>query len=64
MSAPAATLLCGVWSQIYIATWGAMMVAVDPFTGWQAGSVSLRVVLPVDVFVSHPETFKTLTGVN
>ena len=53
-SAGDATLSVCDWSKVWHATWGALEVAVDPFTDFKSGKVTLRVWLTVDFGFSAP----------
>ena len=55
---PDATLLCGDWQHVVLASWGSGFdVSVDGFTGWSSGAVTVRIMASVDVAVVHPGAF-------
>lgn len=61
--APTGTLVCGDFSQLTVYTWGALQIAVDPFTAWRSGMITMRVILGCDVVYAHPTTFRLRTSV-
>ncbi len=61
---PAATLVIGDFAQAVLGIWGSgPEVAIDAFTGWASGSISLRVLLSVDTALLHPASFSVSTSI-
>lgn len=61
---PAATILFGDWSTVFILEWGALAIEVNPFADFKAGIVGIRAVWSMDVIVSHPQAFSLATSVS
>ena len=61
---PEASVLCaGDFSELMLAEWGAVEVAVNPYSQFSTGAVQIRIIQAVDVAVRHPAAFVTLGGV-
>ncbi len=61
---PSASVLCaGDFSELMLAEWGAVEVAVNPYSQFSTGAVQVRIIQAVDVAVRHPAAFVTLGGV-
>ena len=54
------TILFGNFRDLIIGEWGAMEVAVDPYTLQQSGRIRLTVFRSVDVAVRHPASFSAI----
>jgi hypothetical protein len=52
--APAATLIGADWSNLNVVDWGVLESAVDPFSGYRTGTVSLRAILRTDLIIAPP----------
>jgi hypothetical protein len=61
---PASGLIFCDWSTVYLPTWGALELKLDPFTDFSTGKVSLRAILYVDVLVAHPGAIAIRTSVS
>jgi HK97 family phage major capsid protein len=53
----ASSMLFGAWEQVVIASWGTMEIQVDPFTGFQSGTVGMHVSLHCDMAVRDFSAF-------
>jgi hypothetical protein len=54
---PAATLVCGAWSDAVLALWGdGFRFELNPYdpAGFKAGTISARVIIECDVAIAHP----------
>ncbi len=63
---PAASLICGDWSAIYVPIWGSgIELEINPFdpTGFKVGTIQARALLAVDVVVLHPTAFCLATSI-
>lgn len=63
---PAATLICGAWSEVLLALWGGGFVfEVNPYdpTGFKAGIIQARVLVSVDVAVKHADAFAVSSSI-
>lgn len=61
---PAATLIYGDFSQIFIAQWaGGLVIEIDPYTKFTAGVVGVRLLMAVDIAI-RPSCFSVATGVS
>lgn len=63
---PAATMICGAFSEILLALWGAGFVfEVNPYdaTGFKAGIIQARVLVSVDVAIKHADAFAVATSI-
>jgi len=58
-------VLFGDFSQILIAHWGVLDVAVDPYgsTDFEKGAIRIRVLMDLDVAVRHPAAFAVAVDV-
>jgi len=57
---PAATMVCGTFSAIYVPVWGnGVELMLNPYesTGFKAGTILARVLLSCDVVILHPSAF-------
>ena len=57
---PAATMICGDWSNVYIGLWGpGLVVEINPFdpSGFKAGTIQARLIVSCDVCALHPGSF-------
>lgn len=43
------------WSKCWLADWGALEIAVDPFTNFKDGKVNVRTWWAVDVAFERPD---------
>jgi len=59
----AATLVGGQWDQLVVAFWGGVEITANPFAGFNAGIVGLRIMLTVDCAVLAPGAFVGITSV-
>lgn len=61
---PAGTLVVADWTQAVLGIWGdGPEIALDEFTGWASGKITMRVLLSVDTALLHPASFSVSTGV-
>jgi len=61
---PAATAVLGDFSQAVLGIWGSgPEIALDAYTGWVTGKVSMRVLLSVDVGCLAPASFSVSASV-
>lgn len=60
---PTATMIYGDWSQILIPEFGVLAIEINPFAGFQAGIIGLRVLWSVDVIVRYAESFTLSTSI-
>ena len=60
---PAASMLCGDWSQLVIGEWGILEIATNPYTDFKAGIVGIRAIQTVDVGIRHAEAFSYATSI-
>lgn len=59
-----ATLVMGDFAQAVLGIWGAgPEIALDQFTGWTTGKISMRVLLSVDTALLHPASFSTSVSI-
>jgi len=63
MNVPTATLIAGDWSQLVIATWGALEIRVDPFTAFKSGIVGVQAIMSIDTGLRYPAAFSAATSV-
>lgn len=56
---PAATMLFGDWSQVVVAEWGVLEIAVNPQANFPAGIIGVRAMYSVDVGVRYPAAFSS-----
>jgi hypothetical protein len=57
---PAATLICGAWSDAILALWGdGFVFELNPFdpTGFKTGTIQARLVVSCDVAIAHPSAW-------
>ncbi len=54
-AAGASTLAVMDWSKCWLADWGALEIAVDPFTNFKDGKVNVRTWWAVDVAFERPD---------
>lgn len=60
----ATTLIVGDWSQAVLGIWGSgPEIALDAFTGWATGVITMRVLLSVDTALLHPASFSVSTSI-
>jgi HK97 family phage major capsid protein len=59
---PAATLLFGDFSAVTIVEYPTAEIAIDPFTDFQSGRISIRLSIPVDIIVRYPTAFTAAIG--
>lgn len=60
---PAANMLFGDWSQIVIAEWGALEIAINPYAGFTAGITGIRGWATVDIGVRQAGAFSLATSI-
>ncbi len=60
---PAATMIFGDWSQIVIAEWGGLELAVNPYAAFQSGVIGVRAMYSIDVGVRYPGAFSVATSI-
>lgn len=63
---PAATMICGDWSLIYLGIWGeGFVLEVNPFepTGFKTGTIQARMLVTCDVVVLHPNGFVVASSI-
>ena len=56
-------MIFGEWSNVLIATWGILEIAVDPFTAFKSGIVSVRAFWTVDIALKRPDRFSVASSV-
>lgn len=62
---PASTIVFGDWGSVYVIEWaGGLQISVDPYTKFAQGIVGVRLLFPVDVFVTRPQSFSVATSVS
>lgn len=59
----AGTMIFGDWSELVLASWGALEVEVNPYANFQAGIVGVRAMYLVDVAVRRAEAFSRATSI-
>lgn len=63
-NAPAATLICGDFSQAVFGLWGAAVrVEINPYQDFKAGIMAARVILACDVAFPQPAAFCVATSI-
>ena len=60
---PAATVLYGDWSSVYVVQWGALALRVNPYQDFNKGLVGIRAMWLLDVVVRYPLSFSVATSV-
>lgn len=61
---PAATAILGDWSHLWILEWlGGLMIDVDPYTEFNTGLISVRILLDCDVMLPRPEAFTVASSI-
>lgn len=61
---PASTMVYGDWSTVYVVEWGGGIgLMIDPFTKFTQAIVAIRLLLPVDVFVTRAGAFSIATSI-
>jgi HK97 family phage major capsid protein len=61
---PVGALIHADWSRLLIAEWSdGLQIAIDPFSNFQQGWVTIRICASVDFAVASPLSFSILTGV-
>jgi HK97 family phage major capsid protein len=61
---PSATMILGDWSSVQILEFaGGLLLEVDPFSAFNTGLVSIRLLLDCDVLVPRPAAFSVATGI-
>jgi len=63
MQLPAGTMIFGDWSQLVLAFWGPLEIAVNPFANFSAGIIGVRVMLSMDVGVRQPAAFSVASSI-
>jgi HK97 family phage major capsid protein len=61
---PASALVFADWSNVYICRWGALELAVDGYTAFSTGKISLRAIAYFDTLVAHPGAIAVRTSVS
>jgi Phage capsid family len=61
---PSGALVFADFADVYISTWGVLEIAVDPFTGFRNGLISMRAFLRADVLVAHASAIAIRTSVS
>jgi HK97 family phage major capsid protein len=61
-SVGAQVLLCAPWSLVWWATWGALEIAVDPFTAFTSGKVTIRAMWTMDFACERPASVAIATA--
>lgn len=61
---PAANMLFGDWSNIVIAEWGTLEIAVNPYANFAAGITGIRGWATVDIGVRQAAAFSLATGIS
>ncbi len=54
---PAASMVCGPWSEVSILVWGGMTVEINPFQNFQFGGEAARLLFSFDVVAKEPRVF-------
>jgi HK97 family phage major capsid protein len=63
-SMPAGTVILGDWSSVNLIEWaGGLVLEVDPFSAFNTGLVSVRLLLDCDVLVLRPAAFSVALSV-
>lgn len=61
---PAGTMIFGDWSAVTVLQFdGGLSIAVDPYSKFNTGLVGLRLLMPVDIIITHPAAFSVATSV-
>lgn len=60
---PSANMLFGDWSQIVIAEWGALEIAINPYASFTAGITGIRGWATVDIGVRQAGAFSLATSI-
>lgn len=60
---PAANMLFGDWSQIVIAEWGVLEIAMNPYANFPAGIVGIRAFQTCDIGVRQAGAFSLATSI-
>jgi HK97 family phage major capsid protein len=60
---PSATMLFGDWSQVVVAEWGVLEIAVNPQANFVAGIIGVRAMYSVDVGVRLPAAFSAASSI-
>ena len=60
---PAGAMIAGPWPQLLIAIWSGVQILVDGFTGMQAGLVTIKADLMLDVGVRNPAAFSVASSI-
>lgn len=60
---PAASLMFGDWSTVYIVEWNVLTIEINPFQDFKAGIIGLRVLWSMDVIVTHPLAFSYASSI-
>lgn len=61
---PADAFILGDWSQFLVARWGVLEVAIDPFTSFSTGLISMRCIIDCDVAPLQSKAFSVRTSVS
>ena len=54
---PTDQLLFGNFSELLVATWGAVGLMSDPYTDFSKGTTGVRAIAPIDIAVRHAVSF-------
>jgi len=61
---PTASLVVADFAQALLGIWGSgPEIAIDAYTGWSTGAVSIRVMLACDTALLHPASFSVSTSI-
>lgn len=60
---PSATAVYGDWGNLMLVSWGVPEIAVDPFTKFNSGIVSIRLLLLCDIVVTRAAGFSVATTI-
>lgn len=61
---PAATVLYGDFSSLFIVSWSGLRLEVNPYQAFNTAQVGVRSILMVDVVVPYPLAFSAANGVS
>ncbi len=60
---PAATMICGDWSNVVVIEWGSLAIEVNPFLDLNRGLMGIRSMWLVDTIVTSPASFVVATSI-
>jgi HK97 family phage major capsid protein len=60
---PASTLIFAAWQHVVLASWGSLVIETDPYTGFKAGLVGLRILHDFDVALLDQEAMSVAPSV-